>query len=74
MKDFNNVDLLTLVDMLARHTNEYMRMLKDGSTEEEYTACKKIIQNLTAEIEYRKEKNNQLKKTATPKNNQPKEY
>ena len=56
MVDLNNLDLFTLVDMLAKHTNEYMKMLKDGSTDEEYARCKGMIKNLTAEIEYRKQK------------------
>jgi hypothetical protein len=62
MDDLKNLDLLTLVDMLAKHTNEYMKMLKDGTTEDKYAQCKHMIQNLTAEIEYRKQKNAQSKK------------
>jgi hypothetical protein len=71
MKDLNNLDLLTLVDMLANYTSSYMKMLKDGRDNEEYTECKKMIQNLTAEIAYRKEKNTNLKKEGAAKNSQP---
>lgn len=53
--------------MLAKYTNEYMRMHKDGTTDEEYRRCKSMIQNLTAEIEYRKQKNNSSKKTGVSK-------
>jgi hypothetical protein len=65
MEDLNNLDLLTLVDMLAKHTNEYMKMMKDGTSEEEYTRCKTMIQNLTAEIAYRKQKSIKGKTTKT---------
>lgn len=62
MENMNSLDLFTLVDMLAKHTSEYMKMHKDGTTEEEYRRCKTMIQNLTAEIEYRKQRNLSLKK------------
>jgi len=62
MKDLSNLDLSTLFDMLAQHTNEYMKMLKDGSFEEEYVRCKNLIKNLTAEIESRKENDIPAKK------------
>ena len=55
MEDLKNLDLLTLLDLLAKHTNEYMKMLKDGAIDEEYSQCKKMIQNLTVEIENRRE-------------------
>lgn len=56
MEDLNNIDLFTLVDMLAKHTDEFMKMLKNGSTTEEYKQCKTHVQHITAEIAYRKQK------------------
>ncbi len=67
MEDLNNLDLFALVDMLARHTNEYLKMLKDGTTDDEYARCKSMIKNLTAEIEYRKQKTINAKKTRATK-------
>ncbi len=72
MEDLNNLDLLTLVDMLAKHTNDYMKMMKDGTSEEEYSRCKTLIQHLTAEIEYRKQKSLKGKTTKTSRNLNPK--
>jgi hypothetical protein len=68
MENFSNLDLFTLVDMLAKHTNEYMRMQKEGASDEDYAKCKKIIQAITAEIEYRKEKNVKPKRSGASKN------
>jgi len=68
MEDLNNLDLFTLVDLLAKHTNEYMKMFKEGATDQEFSDCKKVIQNLTAEIEYRKQKTLGVKKEKLVKN------
>ena len=56
MEDIRKLDLSTLIDLLAKHTNEYMKMLKDSYTDEEYENCKSLIKKLTVEIEYIKEK------------------
>lgn len=48
------LDITALVDLLARQTNNYMRILKDGGTKEEYIQCKELIKLLTKEIEARK--------------------
>ena len=67
MEDLNTMDLFTLVDLLAKHTNQYMKMFKEGATEQEYANCKKAIKNLTAEIEYRKQKTQGAKKAKVAK-------
>lgn len=55
MEDLDKVEMTVLVDMLARHTAEYTKMLSDGiSTQEEFKACKKTITLLQKEIESRK--------------------
>ncbi|MBL0337043.1 MAG: hypothetical protein IPP73_17450 [Chitinophagaceae bacterium] len=54
MENLNNLDLLTLADMLARYTRDYINMQQKGNTGTEYTRCRTMIQNLNAEIAYRK--------------------
>ena len=56
MDEYRNKNLATLVDMLAAHTNEYLSMLREGTTQEKFDACKKTIARLTTEIESRKQK------------------
>lgn len=55
MQDMKDIKIATLVDMLATHTNDYLRMLKEGTTEEKYKACKEMIARLIEEIESRKQ-------------------
>ena len=43
-----------LVDMLAKYTSDYMRILKDGGTKAEYESCKMLIDRLTKEIAVRR--------------------
>jgi hypothetical protein len=55
MQDLKKLKLNALVDLLNKHTNDFLRMLKvGGSTQEEYNECKDIIARLTAEIDSRK--------------------
>jgi hypothetical protein len=55
MQDLKKLKLNTLVDLLNKHTNDFLRMLKvGGATQAEYDACKDIIARLTAEIDSRK--------------------
>ncbi|HEX5653410.1 MAG TPA: hypothetical protein VFX58_10070 [Chitinophagaceae bacterium] len=53
MEDLKNLDQTKLVDMLAKLTTEYMKMFKNGTTQEEYENCKLLIARLTTEIEAR---------------------
>jgi hypothetical protein len=55
MEELKNLKLTTLVDLLAGHTTEYLKMLKEGTTQAQYNACKEIIAAITAEIESRKQ-------------------
>lgn len=68
MENLNNIDLFTLVDLLAKYTNDYMKMFKNGTTDEDYVRCKNMIHNLTAEIEYRRQKTLNAKKPRTAQN------
>lgn len=54
VEELKQLDITALVDLLARQTNNYMRILKDGGTKEEYIQCKELIKLLTKEIEARK--------------------
>jgi len=56
MENLKKLDMLTLVDMLDEHTKEYLKLLKDTGTKEEYEVCKRMVDQLTAEIESRKQK------------------
>jgi ABC-type uncharacterized transport system substrate-binding protein len=56
MEDLSKLDLFTLVDLLAKNTSQFMKLFIAGNKDMEYIKCKKMIQNLTAEIEYRKQK------------------
>lgn len=61
MKDLKNLDQSGLVDLLSQKTNEYMKMFKEGAAQKEYEACKKMIDQITAEIESRKKKASQYR-------------
>ena len=54
VEELKKLDMITLVDLLARKTTEYMSILKSGGSEEEYSKCKKLIKLLTKEIKGRK--------------------
>lgn len=54
VEELKKLEITALVDLLARQTNNYMRILKDGGTKEEYIQCKELIKLLTKEIEARK--------------------
>lgn len=56
MEDLKNLDQAGLLDLLSQKTTEYMRMFKEGAIQKEYEACKKMIGQITAEIESRKKK------------------
>lgn len=55
MHELQNLEMSVLVDMLAQHTSEYLKMLTEGATEEEFTTCKITITLLQSEIETRKQ-------------------
>lgn len=59
-EELKKLDITALVDLLARHTNNYMRILKDGGTNEEYRQCKELIKLLTREIEARKNEDSKM--------------
>ncbi|MCK7556005.1 hypothetical protein MKQ70_13625 [Chitinophaga sedimenti] len=56
MEDLKKLPFVTLVDMLANHTERVMHLLKEGITGKDYDAGKAMIKLLTAEIERRNKK------------------
>ena len=54
MEDLKKMNTGALVDMLAKYTSDYMRILKDGGTKAEYESCKMLIDRLTKEIAVRR--------------------
>jgi hypothetical protein len=54
MKDFQNLDLPVLIDLLSEYTLKYSKILADGGDEYEYYHCRRLIQRLQSEIAHRK--------------------
>jgi hypothetical protein len=57
-EELKKLDLTALVDLLAKQTNTYMLMLRNGGPKEEYRQCKELIKLLTKEIEGRRNSTN----------------
>ena len=55
MQGLQNLELSALLDMLAIHTEAYMKLLTGGASEEEFNSCKTTITLLQSEIETRKQ-------------------
>ena len=55
MQELQNLEMSVLLDMLASHTEVYMKLLTKGASEEEYNSCKTTITLLQSEIETRKQ-------------------
>ena len=60
MQDLKQLSLAVLIDMLDKHTNEFLKMFKTGASKEEYDGCKRMIAHLTAEIESRKQEKSNI--------------
>lgn len=56
VEELKKLDRATLVDMLEKHTSDYMRILKEGGTKEAYKLSKEMIGLLTKEIASRQSK------------------
>ena len=54
MHEFNSHDNSQLMDLLARHTSEYTKMITDNNMGDEYEKCKLTIKAIQTEIEIRK--------------------
>lgn len=54
MEELHSLEISQLVDLLARYTADYTKMMTEGTTEEDYTKCDLTIKALQSEIEARK--------------------
>jgi hypothetical protein len=54
MQDLRTLTFTQLVDLLAQQTSNYLKIVSDGSTEEEYARTNLTIRALQQEIENRK--------------------
>jgi hypothetical protein len=54
MRQFENLDHPALLDLLARQTSLYTRLLTENDRSLEFYKCKRLIDQLTTAIEKRK--------------------
>jgi len=54
MMELSSMDNSELMDLLAKYTSDYTRMMSEGTSHEEYEKCNMTIKALQAEIESRK--------------------
>ena len=55
MENLQSLGLATIVDLLARHTEKYSHILKNGGDKLEFESSKMMIEKLQNEIKFRKE-------------------
>jgi len=66
MQELRNLETSQLVDLLARHTADYTKMISAGTTGDEYTMCNLIIKALQIEIRSRNTNTSETNITAPP--------
>jgi hypothetical protein len=54
MQELHALDNSQLMDLLAKYTSDYTKMLADGSFNDEYEKCKLTIRAIHTEIDARK--------------------
>jgi hypothetical protein len=54
MQIYRNLDLSVLLELLANQTTLFTKMLTAGYKDHELTSCQHIIEDLQAEIDWRK--------------------
>ena len=52
--ELQSMDNSQLMDLLARSTSEYTKMLSERTSNEQYEKCKTLIKAIQAEIDLRK--------------------
>jgi hypothetical protein len=57
MKDLHTLNHSELIDLLNQQTYEYTKMLRLGTSQQQYESSKLYINNIIAEIEKRKKAN-----------------
>lgn len=53
MNQFSEMSHSRLLDLLAQHTTEYTQMLADNVKSNDFYKCKRVIEQLTTELELR---------------------
>lgn len=54
LQELQQLETSILMDMLAKQTSDYTRMLTEGASEDEYARCNLTIRAIQTEIELRK--------------------
>ena len=54
MHELHSLDSSQLMDLLARHTSEYTKMITDNNMGDDYEKCKLTIKAIQTEIDIRK--------------------
>ena len=67
MRQFNELSHSALIDLLAKQTALYTQMLSDNIKTNEFYKCKRLLEQLATEVEFRmKEKPSENPATDTP--------
>ena len=54
IQEIHTLETSSLVDLLAIYTANYSRMLREGTSDEEFAKCSLAIRSIQAEIDSRK--------------------
>ena len=54
MEELNKLDNSQLIDLLAKHTSDYTKMISKNMMADEYEKCKLIIKAIQTEIDARR--------------------
>jgi hypothetical protein len=54
MEELNNLGNTQLIDLLAKHTADYTKMISENMMGDDYEKCKLIIKAIQTEIDARK--------------------
>ena len=60
MQELNALDNSQLIDLLAKQTSDYTKMLVDGNFNDEYQKCKLTIKAIQTEIDSRKNRESSI--------------
>ena len=56
MQEIHSLETSVLIDLLSDYTANYSRMLKEGSSEEDFAKCSLKLRSIQTEIDSRKRK------------------
>jgi len=54
MQNLQVLDTTVLIDLLASHTADYIRMVREGASEEDFARCNLYVRAIQTEINARK--------------------